>query len=164
MRRLLVFAVLVMGFSGIVVQILLLRELLVVFHGNEMAIGLILANWLVLEAFGCLFVGKRVEGIAKRLEAFVGLHLLFSVCLPLAVYSTRILRELIGAAPGEGLGVIPILYSSFLVLAPISISHGALFTFGCKLYSLFSEKPAGPFTSEAKAASAIGKVYVYETL
>ena len=35
MRRCLIFAILVMGFSGIVVQILLLREFLVVFLGKE---------------------------------------------------------------------------------------------------------------------------------
>ena len=82
MRRRLFFAILVMGFSGIVVQILLLREFLVVFSGNELAIGIILANWLILEAFGSLFVGKRVEHLKERLEAFVGLQLLFSLCLP----------------------------------------------------------------------------------
>jgi spermidine synthase len=95
MRRRLIFAILVMGFSGIVVQILLLREFLVIFSGNELAIGIILANWLILEAFGSLFVGKRVEHLKKRLEAFVGLQLLFSLCLPLAVYSIRILKELL---------------------------------------------------------------------
>jgi spermidine synthase len=156
MRRRLIFAILVMGFSGIVVQILLLREFLVIFSGNELAIGIILANWLILEAFGSLFVGKRVEHLKKRLEAFVGLQLLFSLCLPLAVYSIRILKELIGVMPGEGLGIITILYSSFLIFAPLSIAHGALFTFGCKLYSLHH-------VSEGKASS-IGKVYVHETL
>jgi spermidine synthase len=156
MKRRLVFAILVMGFSGIVVQILLLREFLVVFSGNELAIGIILANWLILEAFGSLFVGKRVERLKERLEGFVGLQLFFSLCLPLAVYSIRILKDLIGVIPGEGVGVIPILYSSFLIFAPLSITHGALFTFGCKLYSLH-------FVSEDKASS-IGRVYVHETL
>ncbi|MDX1779385.1 MAG: spermine synthase, partial [Thermodesulfobacteriota bacterium] len=156
MRRRLIFAILVMGFSGIVVQILLLREFLVVFSGNELAIGIILANWLILEAFGSLFVGKRVEHLKKRLEAFVGLQLLFSLCLPLTVYSIRILKELLGVMPGQGLGMMTILYSSFLIFAPLSITHGALFTFSCKLYSL-------NFDSEGKASS-IGKVYVHETL
>ena len=156
MRRCLIFAILVMGFSGIVVQILLLREFLVVFSGNEPAIGIILANWLILEAFGSLFVGKRVEHLKERLEAFVGLQLLFSLCLPLAVYSIRILKGLMGVIPGQGLGMITILYSSFLIFAPLSITHGALFTIGCKLYSL-------QFLSEGKASS-IGKVYVHETL
>ena len=156
MRRRLIFAILVMGFSGIVVQILLLREFLVVFSGNELAIGIILANWLILEAFGSLFVGKRIEHLKEKLESFVGLQLLFSLCLPLAVYSIRILKELTGVIPGQGLGMITILYASFLIFAPLSITHGALFTFGCKLYSLH-------FVSRGKA-SPIGKVYVHETL
>lgn len=57
-----------MGFSGIVVQILLLREFLVVFSGNKLAIGIILANWLILEAFGSLFVGKTVEHLKHGLK------------------------------------------------------------------------------------------------
>ena len=74
-----------MGFSGIVVQILLLRESLVVFSGNELAIGIILANWLVLETFGSLFLGKRVEHLKEKLKAYVSIQLIFSLCLPLAV-------------------------------------------------------------------------------
>jgi hypothetical protein len=37
-------------FPGLVSEILLLRELLIVFAGNELSIGLILAGWLILEA------------------------------------------------------------------------------------------------------------------
>ena len=137
MRKRLVFAVLVMGFSGIVVQILLLRELLITFYGNELSIGIILANWLILEAIGAFFLGKRVERISRQLQGFVSLHLLFSLSLPFAIYSTRILKEIIGATLGEGLGLLPIFLSSFFILALPSIAHGALFTFCCKIYSLF---------------------------
>lgn len=154
MRRRVILAILVMGFSGIVAQILLLRELLVTFYGNELSIGIILANWLILEAFGCFFLGKRIEAFKRRIEAFVGLQLIFSLSLPLAVYLTRILKEIIGVTPGEALGLLPILYSSFLILLPISLPHGALFTFGCKIYSQFHKDNAG----------SIGKVYVYEIL
>jgi len=154
MRRRLTFAILVMGFSGIVAQILLLRELLVTFYGNELSVGIILANWLILEAFGCFFLGKRIEAFKRRVEAFVGLQLIFSLCLPLAVYSTRVLKQIIGVTPGEALGLLPIIYSSFLILLPISLPHGALFTFGCKIYSQFHRANA----------SSIGKVYVHETL
>ncbi len=155
MRKRLVLAMLAMGFSGIVAQILLLRELLVTFLGNELSIGIILANWLILEAFGCFFLGKRIERFKRRIEAFVGLQIIFSLSLPIAIYLTRTLKELIGVTVGEGLGLIPIFYSSFLILLPVSISHGALFTFGCKLYSLYSKQ---------QDATSIGKVYIYETL
>ena len=55
MNRRVRIAILVMGFSGLVAEILLLRELLIVFSGNELSIGVILANWLILEALGCFF-------------------------------------------------------------------------------------------------------------
>lgn len=155
MKKRLVVATLVIGLSGLIAQILLLRELLVTSYGNELSIGIILANWLILEAIGAFFLGKRVEHLRKRLQGFVCLQIVFSLSLPLAIYLTRILKEIIGAAPGEGLGLIPLLYSSFLILLPVSISHGALFTFACKIYALYCKQ---------HNATGIGKVYIYETL
>jgi spermidine synthase len=142
-----------MGFSGLVAQLLLLRELLIVFSGNELSIGIILANWLILEAFGSFFLGKRAENTKHKIETFVIITVLFSLSLPVAVYFTRILKNILGVSIGQGLGLLPIVYSSFLILLPTSLSHGALFTFACKLHSLFS----------ARDASSMGKVYVYET-
>ena len=43
-------AVLIMGVSSVIAQVILLRELLVVFYGNELSIGIILAGWLLWEA------------------------------------------------------------------------------------------------------------------
>jgi spermidine synthase len=143
-----------MGFSGLVAQILLLRELLIVFSGNELSIGIILANWLILEAFGSFFLGKRAENTKHRIETFVIITVLFSLSLPVAVYFTRILKNILGISIGQGVGILPIFYSSFLILLPTSLSHGALWTFACKLHSLFSSRDA----------SSVGKVYVYETL
>ncbi|MDY6863289.1 MAG: spermine synthase [Thermodesulfobacteriota bacterium] len=154
-RRWLIFAILTMGFSGIVSQVLLLRELLIVFSGNEISIGVILANWLILEASGAFFLGKRIERITQKIETYVIVQIIFSISLPLAIYFTRGLQGLIVDIPGEGAGFLSILYSSFLVLLPVSITHGALFTFSCNLYSQFLKKPD---------SIIIGRVYIYETI
>jgi spermidine synthase len=61
MKKRICIAILAMGFSGLVAEILLLRELLIVFSGNELCIGIILANWLILEAFGCFFLGRKLN-------------------------------------------------------------------------------------------------------
>ncbi len=132
-----------MGISGIIAQILLLRELLVSFLGNEL-----------LEAAGSFLVGKTVERVKKRIEVYVFLQIFFSVALPFSIYLCRIFKNLLLATPGEGLGLIPILFSSFLILLPVSLSHGALFTYGCKLHSRVS----------GEDAPSVGKVYVWETL
>ncbi|MCX7765825.1 MAG: spermine synthase, partial [Candidatus Sumerlaeia bacterium] len=154
MKILLGIAIFTMGFSGLVAQMLLLRELLIVFSGNEFSIGIILANWLILEAFGCFFLGKKAENIKYKIETFSGITIIFSLFLPVAVYLTRILKRILGVSIGENIGFLPMLYSSFLILLPVSVSHGMLFTFSCKLYSMFSTRDA----------DSIGKVYVYETI
>jgi len=154
MKNRLALVILVTGFSGIVAQILLLRELLITFLGNELSIGIILANWLILEAFGCFFIGKRIDYIKNKIGALVGVILLFSISLPIAIYLIRLLREILGIAIGEGVGLLPILISTFFILLPVSLSHGALFTFSCEIYSKLSKS----------ALSPVGKVYIYEIL
>ena len=147
-------AIVVMGFSGLVAQIVLLRELLIVFSGNELCIGIILANSLILEAFGSFYLGRRAETSKNKLESFALLTILFCVSLVIGILLIRILRRMMGVSIGESIGFIPILYSSFLVLMPVSILHGALFTYCCRIYSMFA----------GRRASSVGKVYVYETV
>ncbi len=154
MKSLVCIAVIVMGFSGLVAEILLLRELLIVFAGNELSIGIILANWLILEAFGCFFPGRLAEKAKHQIETFTGISVLFSLSLVLAVYLTRGLKGFLGVSVGESIGLLPITYASFLILLPVSVFHGALFTFSCRLYAMFS----------AADASSVGRVYVYETI
>jgi len=165
MKKCINIAIFTLGFSGLVAQMLLLRELLIVFSGNELSIGIILANWLILEAFGAFFLGKRAENTKNKIETFVIITIIFSLSLLITVYSTRILKNILGVSIGEGLGLLPILYSSFLILLPTSVSHGVLFTFGCKVYSLFFD-PALPDVAHQGRhdASPIGRVYVYETV
>lgn len=147
-------SLLIMGLSGIIAQIILLRELLVSFFGNELILGIILANWLILEAIGSFFIGKTVEKTERKIEVYVLFQLIFSTAFPFAIYLSRIFKNILIATPGEGIGFAPIFYSSFLILLPVSLSHGALFTSGCKLYSRFFQEDA----------SSIGKVYVFETI
>ncbi len=143
-----------MGFSGLVAEILLLRELLIVFSGNELTIGVILANWLILEAAGCFFPGRLVDRARHKLEAFTLIAVLFSLSVPAAIYLTRTLKGLLGASVGESLGLLPIFYASLLILLPASLLHGALFTFSCRIYAICS----------GQEAAAAGRVYVYETV
>jgi len=156
MKTRIISAILVMGFSGIVAQVLLLRELLITFQGNELSIGIILANWLILEAIGAFFLGKKIEHTKYKVEMFVFVQLIFTLCFPVAIYFSRTLKSFMGATPGEALGILPMLFSSFFVIFFVSITHGALFTFGCSLYNALNK------TSEG--ASSIGRVYIYETV
>ncbi len=138
---------------GIIAQIILIRELLVSFLGNELTIGVIFANWLVLEAIGSFVFGKYVEKIKRKLEVYIFLQLIFSIGFPFSIYLSRVFKNILLITPGEGLGLIQVYYSSLLILLPTALPHGALFSFGCRLSN----------EVQSKEASSIGKVYVFET-
>jgi spermidine synthase len=147
-------AVILMGLSGLIAEIFLLRELLIVFSGNELSIGIILANWLLLEALGCFYPGRIIDRTENKLEAFALVTVLFSTALLAAVFAIRILKVMLGVSIGEHVGLLPMFYSSFLVLLPVSMLHGALFTFSCRIYAMHREP------DDAVA----GRVYVDETV
>ncbi|MFA5794030.1 MAG: spermine synthase [Candidatus Brocadiia bacterium] len=146
------FALILIGFSGIVAQLLLLRELLIVFMGNELSIGVILADWLILGAVGAYLLGRIINRVERKTAAYVIAQLLFALALPLSVYLARDIRLLSGAMAGVGFGFLEITYWSFLILLPVSVLNGMMFTFGCRIYSL------------AKPDSNVGNVYILETI
>ena len=122
-----VCALLVLGLSGLVGQIVLLREFLVVASGNELAIGVFLGNWLALEALGC-FLARRVWAKSERpAAAFALCQACFAVALPAALFAIRDLRALCGAAPGEALSLAAMFTVSLALLACVCVPHGALF-------------------------------------
>lgn len=152
--RALRFAILLMGFSFTVTQGLFLRELLVAFFGNELSIGLILGNWLILEAIGSAVLGRLADRWRARDTAFAALQALFAIMLPLCLHLAYSGRSLAGTSPGEGVGLISILLSSFLIMTPLALVDGAMFAFGCRAYtSLVRQQP-----------DATGRVYALEAL
>lgn len=147
-------AVLITGLSGIVAQLTLLRELLITYQSNELSIGVTLANWLILEAAGSFLFGRVIENSRQRLAVFVSLIAAFSFVLPICVFLARTWRIPFGIALGEGVGLAQIFTSSFLILLPVSFTHGALFSCASKIYAAGLQR----------AAAGIGRVYALETL
>jgi spermidine synthase len=154
MKKALKFGFLLMGFSFTVTQGLLIRELLVAFFGNELSVGLILGNWLILEAAGSGLLGKLADQRRVSAPSFAVLQTLFALFLPVCLYAAFSSRSLIGAIRGEGVGLIPIFYSSLPILAPLALVDGAMFAFGCRAYA----------TLTGGEAPSIGRVYVYEAV
>ncbi|HUL36314.1 MAG TPA: spermine synthase, partial [Thermodesulfobacteriota bacterium] len=152
--RTLKISLFLMGLSSITAQIVLLRELLVSFLGNELTLGIILASWLILVAAGSFLIGKSVEHVKRKLEVFVVFQLIFSISFPFAIFLGRIFKNILLVTPGEALGFAPIFYASLLILLPVTFPYGALFTYGCKLYAQY----------EGKDASSVGRVYLLETV
>ncbi len=145
-----ILTIIIVGLSGIVAQIIILRELLVSFYGNELTLGIILANWVMLEAIGVLIFGKYIDKARDKIKAFVILQVIFSLALPLSIYFARTFKVASGIPFAEAVGLPLIFLSSFLVILPVAFCHGALFSAGCSIYS--------------KKAESIGKIYAWETI
>lgn len=153
MNYIFILTILIIGLSGIVAQVLLLRELLVSFYGNELTIGVILANWVIAEALGVFIIGKIIDRIKNKINLFIFLEIIFSLILPVSIFLSRTFKGILGVPFTEAVGLYVIFGASLLIILPLSFCHGALFSAAAKLSSQFSKDPA----------RSIGKVYSWET-
>lgn len=154
MKFSLIFAFILMGFTSLVVQSLLLREFLISFYGNELTIGLILANWIILEALGSKSLAQFALKTKSGLSLYALIQTLISLYLPLSIFLIRNVKNLLGIPFGEGVGILSIVMSSFFIILPLSILDGMEFPLGCRLWSDFSKKPL----------ESAGRVYILEAL
>ncbi|MGD2145282.1 MAG: fused MFS/spermidine synthase [Anaerolineae bacterium] len=154
MRKELAVAFLLMGFSFSATQVLVARELLTCFTGNELSIGIVLGSWLLLEALGSGLLGHLGRRLKTDATAYAWLQVSLSLLLPLSLYAVVTVRRLIGTTAGQGIGLASIVWSSLLVLSPLGLVDGAMFTLGCHVYS--------KLTKEKRRAG--GTVYVLEAV
>ena len=142
------------GVGGMLGQLLLLRELMVTFYGNELTMGVVLATWLLAEALGALAGGHAGRRIRRHLAPYSLLLLAYAVLLPAALfYSRGIAFSLFDLVPGQSVGTLNIFVSCLVLLTPVSAVHGALYPLGYRLLAETWEE-----------GSSAGLVYLYETL
>jgi spermidine synthase len=153
-RKLIYFitVLIVGGLGGIIAQTILLRELLILFSGNEFSIGVIIGSWIIWEATGS-FTGGRWNK-KNNMNALILSIILFSVFFPASIYLARIFKTIAGINPGIGIGLIPVFYSSVIILLPTGFLHGLFFTLACSTHN--------EMTGEGTAST--GKVYFFEML
>ena len=123
------------GFGSILSQILLVREFLVSFYGNELSIGIIFACWL-----GWIGIGSAVGNkVIKRLQSILSLFIVLIALTPLVTFmqilAVKFVRGFIHTPTGEFLSMMELLGFSFSVLSVGCLLWGMLFTLGAKMLS-----------------------------
>ncbi len=154
MRKVIISAFILLGLSSIIGQLLIIRELLAVFYGNEISLGIILGSWLLWTALGS---GILVNYTDIRLDSYYKLilcQLVTAISLPAVLILIRYIRSLWGLSPGEIIGLGRMLYACLLLLAPLGIVLGLTFTIGCALYA----------EGRDRQTYLIGRAYVYEAI
>ncbi|MBI4028343.1 MAG: fused MFS/spermidine synthase [Verrucomicrobia bacterium] len=142
------------GFSAIVTQLVFMREMLNVFDGNEMVLGIVLGNWMLLMGLGAA-LGRSV---ARRAGVFLfGITQILQAVLPLAgVFLLRAARHVFFAR-GEALGIAETATVCFAALLPFCLSAG-LFLAVATCVMEAAKDPGG------KAETCIGRVYWLDSL
>lgn len=104
-----------LGTFAITIQIVLLREFMAVFYGNELCVGLILASWMMWVAAGS-WAGnlKKIDFTAAK---FLALQLL-TVALALAsILATKLVRIFLHIPYGEFISFSDLILFAIIILA-----------------------------------------------
>lgn len=126
-------AAFLLGTTSIMAQVILLREFMAVFSGNELVIGLVMANWMILTALGA-WLGRFPLRFRSAFSVITTGVLLLSV-LPFATaFLINFLKNIVFPV-GALIGVFQIFYASLLLLIPFCLLSGFLFTFIVKSFS-----------------------------
>lgn len=161
-------AVLLAGFAASVGQILVIRELLVLFHGNELSTGLIFAGWLLWTGLGSALAGRFHQrmnpGGAGLAIALPSLAFLLPVTLLLIRASRPIWSIPIGEIVNPGL----MLSITLSVTVFFCLSSGIVFALAWSQAAGNGDTPDGrPLTiylGEAAGAALGGLFYSFVLL
>ena len=144
------------GFTSVVSQIVLMRELVVVFNGNEISLGVMLATWLLWTAAGSSVAsrfGFRRNNARRTVALF---EILLALSLPSTIWILRASRTFFQTVPGELAGPVPMLLTTLTCLSVLCLLSGCLFVVAARLYQQECGVAGRLATSTAYLYEAIG--------
>ncbi len=146
-------AVAAIGALGLIAQVVIFREFLGIFAGNELSAGILLSAWLLFEGLGAWLSGRYAPRLRSGLwDWFTGIGVLsgFStiVSVLLIIFSPR----LTGLIPGEILSMHQLLIITVLAVLLPAGTHGALFSLSAEIFSRVDQ------------CTGVSRAYLYEGL
>jgi spermidine synthase len=148
-------SIVLFGAYALLAQVILLRELLVVFYGNEICLGLIFSCWLFWISIGA-WIARRISDLldpGRSLTIWILSLALLPLFLPIQIYLIRVLREILNISTGEWIPFFPMVLSVLCILIPISFIIGFSFPAACRV-----------LPPEGTGAVSIVRVYINEDL
>jgi spermidine synthase len=146
-------ACILLGFSSMVAQIILFREMMVSFYGNELSLGILLAVWLFWVGVGSA-LGNRIAGnrgySARKLSLW---YFLISIVTLWTIILIRFSKQILGTAPAEIVGFIPMFVFTAVAMSFLCICLGVTFVLNSKSW---------PF--DQSRIFSVNRVYIWESL
>jgi len=153
MKKIIILSIITLGFSSIISQVLIIRELTISFYGNEFFIGWIFFSWLFWVGIGSLFLNKIIKkNITKTL---IICHILIPILLLISVFFIRISKIISLQPTGQIPNLLPSLIFSFLIIAPLCLFLGLQFVIISRIWKKINKN---------KLSKSLGKSYILESL
>ncbi len=128
-----------LGVISVASQVILIRELMSVFSGNELVFVVVLGVWLVGVALGSFLLR------ASSWIWVTGLFLASLVVLPVTILAVRSFRALLGIPMGSLTDIGRVVAVSSVLILPVAVILGGLFAVLARL----SEDASGIYGKEA---------------
>ncbi|MCF6156816.1 MAG: hypothetical protein E3K36_16610 [Candidatus Brocadia sp.] len=121
------------GCYATIAQVILIREFLNIYYGNELCLGIVFGAWFLGIAAGA-FAGAKVE-YAFKYTFGVFIITLFILCfvLPAQIFFVRCIRGFLSVGIGEYISLLPLLLTSIGLIFPFSFIIGFIFPFSSKV-------------------------------
>lgn len=136
-----------------VAQIILFREMMVSFYGNELSLGVMLSVWLFWVGVGSA-LGNKIAGKNSYSPRKLSLwYFLLSVVTLLSIILIRFSKQILGTAPAEIVGFFPMFLYAFVVMSFLCFCLGITFVLNSKSW-----------TFDESMIFAVNRVYLWESL
>jgi len=142
------------GLTSVVGQVVLLREVIVLYNGNELSSGIVLAAWLLWTAAGAALMERLLRRFTNVVCITAIVECLCGISLVATIVVLRGARAWLQTVPGESLGPVTSAFVAFAGLAMFCGFSGCLFTLAVQM--IRSQFPAS-------TRSPVGYAYLAET-
>ena len=141
------------GAYAISAQIFFIRELLVLFFGNELCIGIIFFCWFLGITVGAGISGKLTRRFKNIWNIFFTSLIVLTLFPFILIPVMRLLRGILAVPPGEYFTMMDMVLGTCMSVCPFSFMVGFFFPIACK--AIISRGQTG--------STGIGLVYVWES-
>ncbi len=142
------------GCYATIAQVILIREFLNIFYGNELCLGIVFGAWFLGIATGA-YAGAKIKYTFKHaFTVFVITLMVMCFVLPVQIIFVRGVRGLLSVGIGEYISILPLILTSIGLILPFSFIIGFVFPFSSKVI----------LGATRDAAVDVGVVYIIESL
>lgn len=148
-----VSASILLGFASMAAQIILFREMMVAFYGNELTLGIMLCVWLLWVGVGSAVGNKIAIKWEHTLRGLSLWYLVMSIAILMTVVVVRFSKQILGSASTEIIGLFPMLLFALGAMSPLCLILGITFVLNSKVW-----------TFDETVDFSVNKVYLWESL